>query len=83
MSVLDLVSAGFEPSPCLLDEPFAAYDHERLEAAFEVVREEAGRRQIILFTCREDVHALALRSGGWVVELPETRRVRTAEGSGG
>ncbi|PYV16555.1 MAG: hypothetical protein DMG07_07610 [Acidobacteria bacterium] len=82
-SVLDLVSAGFEPSPCLLDEPFAAYDHERLEAAFEVVREEAGRRQIILFTCREDVHALALRSGGWVVELPETRRVRTAEGSGG
>ena len=61
--VLDLVSMPGEPSPCLLDEPFAAYDANRLREALGVLREEAAFRQILLFTCREDLHTLASRSG--------------------
>ena len=79
--ILDLVSEGFDPSPCLLDEPFAAYDRARLAAAFGVVREEAERRQIILFTCREDVHDLALENGAWAVELPVAGVAARPDGS--
>ena len=61
--VLDLVSKPDEPSPCLLDEPFAAYDGSRLAEAMRILVEEAAGRQLLLFTCREDLHALAARSG--------------------
>ena len=57
--ILDLISSDAEPCPCLLDEPFAAYDRPRLSEAFEVLVEEAKRRQLILFTCREDLLDLA------------------------
>jgi uncharacterized protein YhaN len=69
--VLDLVSNSQEPSPCLLDEPFVAYDRERMAEAFEVVKEEAGGRQLIIFTCREDLRELALREGVRVIDLPQ------------
>jgi DNA repair exonuclease SbcCD ATPase subunit len=59
--ILDLVSNEGEPCPCLLDEPFAAYDRARLEEAFEILLEEARSRQLILFTCREDLLELAQR----------------------
>jgi uncharacterized protein YhaN len=59
--ILDLVSNEGEPCPCLLDEPFAAYDRTRLEEAFEILLEEARRRQLVLFTCREDLLELAHR----------------------
>jgi uncharacterized protein YhaN len=69
--VLDLVSNSQEPSPCLLDEPFVAYDRDRMAEAFEVVKEEAGGRQLIVFTCREDLRELALREGIRVINLPQ------------
>jgi uncharacterized protein YhaN len=61
--VMDLISSPDEPSPCLLDEPFAAYDGRRLEEALRVLQEEASVRQILLFTCRGDLNALASHSG--------------------
>jgi uncharacterized protein YhaN len=69
--VLDLVSNSQEPSPCLLDEPFVAYDRERMAEAFKVVKEEAGARQLIIFTCREDLRELAVREGVRVIDLPQ------------
>jgi len=57
--VLDLISNEEESCPGLLDEPFAAYDRARLGEAFEVLAEESTRRQILLFTCREDLLDLA------------------------
>ncbi len=42
--VLDLVSKPDEPSPCLLDEPFAAYDGSRLAEAMHILVEEARRQ---------------------------------------
>jgi DNA repair exonuclease SbcCD ATPase subunit len=57
--ILDLVSNPDEPSPCLLDEPFAAYDRPRLHEAFNILVEESALRQLILLTCREDLLAIA------------------------
>ena len=48
--ILDFVSDLEEPCPGFMDEPFAAYDQTRLHKAFEVLEEEAERRQVILFT---------------------------------
>jgi uncharacterized protein YhaN len=67
--VLDLISNQEEPCPGFLDEPFAAYDRSRLGEAFEVLSEESGRRQILLFTCREDLFDLAQKCGAHVVRL--------------
>jgi uncharacterized protein YhaN len=61
--VLDMVSGPEDACPSLLDEPFAAYDHNRLEEAFRILEEESRRRQLLLFTCREDVREMAQRHG--------------------
>jgi uncharacterized protein YhaN len=67
--ILDLVAHEDEPCPCLLDEPFAAYDRPRLHEAFEVLVKEAERRQLILFTCREDVLDLARQKDATIILL--------------
>ena len=67
--VLDLISNQEEPCPGLLDEPFAAYDRVRLGEAFEVLAEETARRQILLFTCREDLLDQAQKCGANIVRL--------------
>ena len=57
--ILDMISDDSEPCPSLMDEPFAAYDDTRLRAAFEILTEEARRRQLVVFTCRENLVNLA------------------------
>jgi uncharacterized protein YhaN len=67
--ILDLISNEAEACPCLLDEPFAAYDRLRLKAAFEILAEEARRRQLILFTCREDLLEFARQHHAHIIRL--------------
>jgi uncharacterized protein YhaN len=67
--ILDLVSNEAESCPCLLDEPFAAYDRARLKEAFEILAEEARRRQLLLFTCREDLLELAQQYNAAIIHL--------------
>ncbi len=67
--ILDLVSNTDEPCPCLLDEPFAAYDKSRMLEAFEILQDEASRRQLVLFTCREDLRELGQAQGAHIVRL--------------
>jgi hypothetical protein len=67
--VLDIVSKAEESCPSLLDEPFAAYDKARLGEAFEVLKVEAARRQLFLFTCRNDLLDLAHQSGAHIIRL--------------
>jgi uncharacterized protein YhaN len=69
--IMDLVSNPDEPCPGFLDEPFAAYDRTRMRKAFEILDEETKRRQVILFTCREDLRELALEHRANVIELEE------------
>jgi DNA repair exonuclease SbcCD ATPase subunit len=67
--IMDLVSNSEEPCPGFLDEPFAAYDHARLGKAFEVLAKEAEKRQILLFTCRDDLLDLGSMHGANVLQL--------------
>ncbi|MDR1726661.1 MAG: AAA family ATPase [Acidobacteriota bacterium] len=67
--ILDLVSKSSEPCPCLLDEPFAAYDRFRLGEAFKMLGDEAERRQLVVFTCREELLELADRNDARVLRL--------------
>jgi uncharacterized protein YhaN len=71
--IMDLVSNTEEPCPGFLDEPFAAYDQTRLREAFEVLAEETKRRQVFLFTCREDLLELALSHNANIIQLEEIR----------
>jgi hypothetical protein len=67
--ILELLGAAEEPCPCLLDEPFAAYDRRRIEQAFRILAEEAAARQLFVFTCREDVRDTARDHGAVEVGL--------------
>ncbi len=67
--VLELLASSQESCPCLLDEPFVAYDQDRMGAAFRILEAEADRRQLILFTCRVDVRTFALQHGAHLVTL--------------
>jgi len=67
--ILDLVSNEQEACPCLLDEPFAAYDHQRIIEAFRILEEEAKRRQLFLFTCREDLRDVAQMQGAHILRM--------------
>lgn len=42
---------GGQPLPIILDEPFAMYDEDRLEAALRWL--DNSGRQVILFTCQK------------------------------
>lgn len=68
--VLDLVTDGNDPCPCLLDEPFAAYDRPRLREAYNILLEESGLRQLILFTCREDLIDISRSRNANIIDLP-------------
>jgi len=67
--ILDLVSNKQEACPCLLDEPFAAYDHQRIIEAFRILEEEAKRRQLFVFTCREDLRDIAQIQGAHIIRM--------------
>jgi uncharacterized protein YhaN len=69
--ILDLVAGSEEPCPCLLDEPFAAYDRARMLEAFRILQEEAARRQLILFTCREDLREMGDALGAHILQLQQ------------
>ena len=54
-----LIEEGRETLPLFLDEPFAQFDEARARAAMIWLRENAGSRQIFLFTCRDRDRQLA------------------------
>ncbi|MFP4501719.1 MAG: AAA family ATPase [Candidatus Hydrogenedentota bacterium] len=55
LALVESVSRGQESVPMLLDDPFANYDDERLERTMRLIARIAGRHQVIIFTCRQDV----------------------------
>ncbi|MDK9699997.1 MAG: AAA family ATPase [bacterium] len=62
---------GNEPLPILLDEPFAHCDDIRFVSGMELLQKAARERQIILFTCHEQRHAV------WQRTQPEPVRIVT------
>jgi hypothetical protein len=67
--ILELLADSEESCPALFDEPFAAYDQSRLEEAFRILQAEALRRQLLVFTCREDLRDLGLTYGAHLIQL--------------
>jgi len=67
--ILDLVSNDEEDCPCFLDEPFAAYDRCRMIEALSILRDESERRQLLVFTCREDLLELARQDHATIITL--------------
>jgi uncharacterized protein YhaN len=51
LALLDLVTAGQEHLPLLLDDPFVQYDDRRAAAALAYLAEAAQNRQVVLMTC--------------------------------
>ena len=39
-------------APLILDDAFVRFDDQRLKQAMEVIKEIAGEKQILLFTCQ-------------------------------
>ncbi len=64
LALTDILTGG-RSVPLLLDDPFSAFDPERLRSALEWLRRTSRERQILLFTCRPEYDTVAER----VIEL--------------
>lgn len=53
LAVCRLALPTEEACPIVLDDAFVTFDRERMETALELLRDMAGERQILLFTCHE------------------------------
>jgi DNA repair exonuclease SbcCD ATPase subunit len=63
LALLDLIAAGQEHIPLLLDDPFVQYDDRRAAAAIAYVAELARDRQVVLMTCHRREADLARAAG--------------------
>ncbi|HYF91855.1 MAG TPA: AAA family ATPase [Symbiobacteriaceae bacterium] len=63
VALLDLVTAGQEPLPLLLDDPFVQYDDRRAAAALAFLADMARGRQVLLMTCHRREVELARQTG--------------------
>ena len=70
LALVDLITAGSERLPLLLDDPFVQYDDDRLRGALTYLQHlSRDGSQIVLFTChRRDVE-VARALGSRVVDL--------------
>ncbi|HKJ72191.1 MAG TPA: AAA family ATPase [Gammaproteobacteria bacterium] len=55
LAVADHLDAGSERLPLLLDEVFVHWDPQRQEAGLAGLKEMAGERQVLLFTCHPEL----------------------------
>jgi uncharacterized protein YhaN len=69
LALVELLSEGGESLPMVLDDPFANYDDERLHASMRLLRDLAQWRQVLLFSCRQDVVTVARELELPVLEL--------------
>ena len=51
LAICDLVLPADDPAPIVLDDALASFDDGRCAAALDYLRQEAEKRQILLFTC--------------------------------
>lgn len=58
LAICDLVLPGEDAAPIVLDDALASFDDVRCGEALRLLKEEARRRQILLFTCHSREAAL-------------------------
>lgn len=64
LTMADLISAGGETLPWILDEIFAQYDDDRTRQTLKYLYERSNSRQILLFTCKKRELELAVEVCG-------------------
>lgn len=69
MALIQGMSEAGESIPMLLDDPFSNYDDLRLARSMRLLSNMAGRCQILLFTCRDDVVRAAQNVNAPILEL--------------
>ena len=52
-----------ESLPLIFDDILVNFDKKRLETAMETIFKFASKRQVILLTCHENIHQLAVKQG--------------------
>lgn len=72
LEIIDLLDPTTGKAPLLVDEPFAHFDEDRLTAALQLMAEETSERQVMLFTCDQELVEAACRACGdpAVINLP-------------
>ena len=53
LALSDIFSLGGEKLPLIMDEVFAQYDDNRVEAALNMLKEISKERQVFMFTCKK------------------------------
>lgn len=56
---LSEILTGGKKVPLLLDEPLSAFDKIRFEKSMESIKKIAGKRQVIIFSCRDEYDYIA------------------------
>ena len=52
LAICLLALPGGDPAPLILDDALVSFDDRRLKLALDVLRQLAGERQVLLFTCQ-------------------------------
>jgi uncharacterized protein YhaN len=74
LAAVRLLEEGRETLPLFLDEPFAQFDDERTASTLAWLKQNAGGRQIFLFTCRSrDMELAESIFGESVTRIPLSR----------
>jgi uncharacterized protein YhaN len=69
LAMARMFGEGLEPTPLLLDDPFAFWDDERIARGFPLLRAAAAETQTIVFTTSRELAAAAAANGAHRIDL--------------
>lgn len=73
IAMADMINAGQEKLPFVMDETLAQYDDNRTRETLEFIRELSDERQIILFTCKRREVDMAREACGSRLNIVELK----------
>jgi DNA repair exonuclease SbcCD ATPase subunit len=79
LAMARMFGEGLEPTPLLLDDPFAFWDDERIARGFPILHAAAAETQTIVFTTSRELAGAAEANGAKRIDLspqPELRLLR-------
>jgi uncharacterized protein YhaN len=69
LAMARMFGEGLEPTPLLLDDPFAYWDDERIARGFPILRASAAETQTIVFTTSRELADAAQANGAHRIDL--------------
>ncbi len=71
LAMARMFGEGLEPTPLLLDDPFAFWDDERIARGFPLLRAAAAETQTIVFTTSRELADAASANGAHRIDLAD------------